>query len=132
VTAGRIAAILFAVLAAATLAVLVISQNVRSQLVVDQIEISNALDLSAGSPARIRFRLTEDEERATVEVIDEGGAVVETLAEDEPLGDYEIHRFRWAGDPGLDDGAYRVRLTLGSLDREIVLPEEVDVSTADG
>jgi hypothetical protein len=132
VTAGRIAAILFAVLAGATVLVLVISHNVRSRLVVDQVEISNQLDPAADHPARIRFRLTEDEERATVAVVDRDGSVVETLAEDRPLGDYEIHRFRWAVGRGVEKGTYRVRLTLASLDRELVLPEEIDVRPADG
>jgi hypothetical protein len=130
VTAGRIAAILFAVLVAATVIVLVISQNVRSRLVVDQVEITNELDAAGDRPARIRFRLTEDEESATVAVVDRDG-LVETLAEDEPLGDYELHRFRWAPGPEVDEGTYRVRLTLDSLDRELLLPERIDVRAAD-
>jgi hypothetical protein len=131
VTAGRIAAILFAVLVAASVAVLVITQNVRDRLVVDQVEVSNELEPGSGRPARIRFRLTEDEERATVAIV-RHGEVVETLAEDEPLGDYEIHRFRWAGEAGLEPGSYRVRLTLDSLGRELLLPEEIDVRKPDG
>jgi hypothetical protein len=131
VTAGRIAAILFAVLVAATVIILVISQNVRSRLVVDQVEVSNELDPAGDRRARIRFRLTRDEESATVAVVDRDG-VVETLAEDVPLGDYEIHRFRWAPGPEVDDGTYRVRLTLDSLDRELLLPERIDVRAADG
>jgi hypothetical protein len=131
VTAGRIAAILFAVLVAASVVVLVVTQNVRDRLVVDQVEVSNELEPGSGRPARIRFRLTEDEERATVAIV-RHGEVVETLAEDEPLGDYEIHRFRWAGEPALEPGSYRVRLTLDSLGREILLPEEIDVRKPDG
>lgn len=130
-TAGRIAAILFAVLVAASAIVLVVTQNVRDRLVVDQIEVSNELRPGSGRPATIRFRLTEDEERATVEIVRQG-EVVETLAEHEPLGDYEIHRFRWAGEPGLKPGSYRVRLTLDSLGRELLLPEEIDVRKPDG
>jgi hypothetical protein len=110
--------------------VLVISQNVRSRLVVDQVEITNELDAAGDRPARIRFRLTEDEESATVAVVDRDG-LVETLAEDEPLGDYELHRFRWAPGPEVDEGTYRVRLTLDSLDRELLLPERIDVRAAD-
>jgi hypothetical protein len=131
VTAGRISAILFAVLVAATGIVLVVSQNVRSRLIVDQVEITNELDPEADRPAGIRFRLTEDEESATVAVVDRDG-LVETLAEDVALGDYEIHRFRWDPGPELDEGTYRVRLTLDSLDRELLLPEKIDVRTADG
>lgn len=130
-TAGRIAAILFAVLVAASVVVLVVTQNVRDRLVVDQVEITNELEPGSGRPARIRFRLTEDEERATVAIVRKG-EVVQTLAEDEPLGDYEIHRFRWAGEPDLEPGSYRVRLTLDSLDRELLLPEEIDVRKPDG
>jgi hypothetical protein len=131
VTAGRIAAALFAVLVVAAAVVLVVTQNVRDRLVVDQVEISNALDLGGDRPARIRFRLTENEESGTLAVVRHGD-VVETLAEDEPLGDYEIHRFRWEGSPDLEPGSYRVRLTLDSLDRELLLPEEIDVRNADG
>jgi hypothetical protein len=131
VSAGRIAAILFAVLVVAAAAILVITQNVRDRLVVDQVEISNELQAGGDRPARIRFRLTEDEQRATLAIV-RHGEVVEILAEDEPLGDYELHRFRWAGEPELEPGSYRVRLTLDSLGRELLLPEEIDVRNADG
>jgi hypothetical protein len=126
VTANRIAALCFAVLVAATIAVLAISQRVRSNLVVDQVDLRNEFDPSAGQQALIRFRLTQDEDRATVEVIDERGHVVETLLDGRPLGDYEIHRFRWDGE-GAEAGSYEVLLTLDSLDRGIVLPEEIDL-----
>jgi hypothetical protein len=132
VTAGRIAAVLFAVLVAAAIAVLVISQNVRSRLVVDQVEISNQLDPAGERRATIRFRLTEDEESATVAVVDRDGVVVEVLADDVPLGDYEIHRFRWAPGRGIAEGTYRVRLMLHSLERELVLPEVIDVRRGNG
>ncbi len=65
-------------------------------------------------------------------VVDEDGRMVETLAEDEPLGDYEIHRFRWAVGRGVEEGSYRVRLILDSLGRELYLPEQIDVRSADG
>lgn len=125
-TANRIAALCFAVLVAATLAVLAVSQQVRSNLVVDQIDLRNEFDPSAGQHALIRFRLTQNEDRATVAVIDSRGNVVETLLAGQPLGDYEIHRFRWDG-RGAQSGSYEVRLTLAGLDREIVLPEEIDL-----
>lgn len=132
-TANRIAALCFAVLAAATIAALVVSQNVRSSLIVDKIELTNRFDPSHRERARIRFRLTEVEERATVEVIDEEEVVVETLLEGEPLGDFEIHRLRWnPRGERLPDGDYRVRLTLRSLDREIVLPERIVLRRSDG
>jgi hypothetical protein len=132
VTAGRIAAVLFAVLVAAAIVVLVISQNVRSRLVVDQVEISNELDPAGERRATIRFRLTEDEESATVAVVDRDGVVVEVLADEAPLGDYEIHRFRWAPGREIDEGTYRIRLTLDSLERELALPEVIDVRRGDG
>ena len=124
---GRyVAPLLFAVLVAATLAVLVLSQGARTSLVVDQIELSNDLTLAKGERATIRFRLTQDEPSATIEVIDADDETVAVLAEDEPLGDFEIHRYFWDGE-GAERGEYRVRLTLEGLDREIVLPEEIDV-----
>ena len=131
-TAGRIAAVLFAVLVAAAIAVLVISQNVRSRLVVDQVEISNQLDPAGKRRATVRFRLTEDEESATVAVVDREGVVVEVLADEVPLGDYEVHRFRWAPGREIADGTYRVRLMLHSLERELVLPEVIDVRRGNG
>ena len=131
-TAGRIAAVLFAVLVAAAIAVLVISQNVRSRLVVDQVEISNRLDPAGKRRATVRFRLTEDEESATVAVVDREGVVVEVLADEVPLGDYEIHRFRWVPGREIADGTYRVRLMLHSLERELVLPEVIDVRRGNG
>lgn len=130
-SAGRIASIVFAVLVASAAAILVITQNIRDRLVVDQVEISNELVAGGGRPAGIRFRLTEDERRATLAVVRHGD-VVETLAEDEPLGDYEIHRFRWSPPRDVKPGSYRVRLTLDSLGRELFLPEEIDVRSADG
>lgn len=124
---GRLAApLLFAVLAAATLAILVFSQSARTQLVVDQIELTNSFRPTDGERAAVEFRLTEDEDAATVTVIDASGEAVDVLAEDEPLGDFEIHRYRWDAD-GAEPGAYRVRLDLDSLGREIVLPEQIEL-----
>jgi hypothetical protein len=131
VSAERTAALCFAVLLAATVAALALAQSVRSRLVVDQVEISNRFDPSAGERARIRFRLTEDEDRATVEVLDRRGATVDTLVAGEPLGDYEIHRLRWDG-RGAEPGTYEIRLRLETLGREVVLGEEIDLRRADG
>jgi hypothetical protein len=124
---GRLVApLLFAVICAVTLAVLVFSQGARTKLVVDQIELTNRVNVAKDQRATIRFRLTEDEDEATVEVIDADDATVAVLQEGEPLGDFEIHRFRWDGE-GAATGSYRVRLTLASLDREIVLPEAIEL-----
>ena len=124
---GRLVApLLFAAIVVATLAVLVLSQRARTRLVVDQIELTNSFRPAQGDAARIRFRLTEDEASGTVEVIDADDMTVDVLAEDEPLGDFEIHRFSWDGGEA-EEGVYRVRLTLDSLGREIVLPEQIDL-----
>ncbi len=124
---GRfVAPLAFAALVVVTLAVLVVSQSVRSRLVVDEIELSNEFRPAAGREAQIRFRLTEDEEIGTVEVIDEDGEVVAVLVDGEPLGDFEIHRFRWDG-AGAPEGVYEVRVTLDSLGREVILPEEIEL-----
>ena len=130
---GRfVAPLLFAVICAATLAVLVVAQGGRTKLVVDQIELTNRFDPRRDQRAAIRFRLTQDEDDATVEVIDAGDETVAVLQDGGPLGDFEMHRFRWDGEGG-EEGVYRVRLTLASLDREIVLPEQIDLrSTGDG
>jgi len=124
---GRLVApLLFAAIVVATLAVLVLSQSARTRLVVDQIELTNSFRPAEGDEARIRFRLTQDEDSGTVEVIDADDATVAVLAEDQPLGDFEIHRFSWDGAVA-PEGAYRVRLSLDSLGREIVLPEQIDL-----
>ena len=124
---GRLVApLLFAVICAATLAVLFVSQGARTDLVVDQIELTNRVNLAKNERTAIRFRLTENEEDATVVVIDSDGETVAILQDGEPLGDFEIHRFRWDGE-GAEPGTYRVRLTLASLNREIVLPEAIEV-----
>lgn len=126
---GRLVApLLFAAIVVAAIAVLVYSQTARTRLVVDQIELSNILRPARGAPAQIEFRLTEDEESATVEVIDPDDETVDVLAADEPLGDFQIHRFEWDGDDAAP-GFYHVRLTLDSLGREIVLPEQIDLKT---
>ena len=127
---GRLVApLFFAAIVVATLAVLVVSQKARTQLVVDQIDLSNAFRPEEGGKAIITFRLTEDESDGTVEVIDADDDVVDVLAEDTELGDFQIHKFTWDGG-GAGAGVYRVRLILDSLGREIVLPEEIDLKAA--
>jgi hypothetical protein len=121
-----VAPLFFAAIVVAALAVLLLSQRARTELVVDQIDLTNVFDPSRGQEAAIRFRLTENERNGTVEVIDADDEPVEALARDEPLGDFEIHRFRWDGGSAAP-GDYRVRVTLDSLGREIVLPEEIDL-----
>lgn len=130
---GRFAApFLFVLICATTVAVLVVAQGARTKLVVDQVELTNRFDPARDQRATIRFRLTEDADDATVEVIDSDGGTVTVLQDGGPLGDFEIHRFRWDGE-GAPEGVYRVRLMLASLDREIVLPEQIDLrSQADG
>lgn len=127
-TVQRLAAVGFAVLVAASLTALVATQQIRSgPLILDEVEIDHRL--RPPERARIRFRLTEDEPRASVEIIDSADSAVATLAENVFLGDYEIHRFSWRGrGPGggrLPPGHYRVRVRLGSLDRVIVLPGRI-------
>jgi hypothetical protein len=121
-----VAPLLFAVLVGATVAILVLSQGARTSLVVDQIELSNDFNPAKGERAAVRFRLTQDEESATVEVIDADDETVAVLVEDEPLGDFEIHRYTWDGEDA-EPGDHRIRLTLEGLDRELVLPEVIDV-----
>lgn len=126
-TSGRLVApLFFAVLVAATIAVLVLSQNIRSSLLVDRVEISKRVNPEAEKRARVSFRLTENESAGTVEVIDGEDEVVATLADEEALGDFEIHRFYWDGG-GAPPGVYRVRLSLDSHDREIDFDREIEL-----
>lgn len=125
--ARLVAPVLFAVLFAASAAVLLASQEVRGRLIVDRVAVTGAFEPSAGEKAKVRFRLTEDEDRASVTIIGDDGESVAELARDEPLGDYEIHRFRWGGAGAVAPGRYEVRLTLASLDRELVLGPGIEL-----
>lgn len=125
VTVERLAAVAFAVMVCATVVALAVTQKMRSGApILDEVAIGN--ELRPPERIRIRFRLTEDEPAASVEIIDRLGEPVATLAEDAFLGDYEIHRFTWrgrgSGGSHLSPGVYRVRVRLETLDRTIVLP----------
>lgn len=122
--------LLFATVLAATIAAFALTQAMRSQpAVLDEVELSPSFRPEDGHRATIRFRLTREDARVTVEVIDAEDDTVATVIEDQPLGDYEIHRFRWDGrtDRGeiVAPGRYGVRVILGELDRRILLPGQI-------
>jgi hypothetical protein len=78
--------------------------------------------------AYVRFRLTRDD-RATVEIVDDAGQPVRTLARDKPLRDYRYWVFTWNGrnEAGrlMPAGTYRLRVLLLDQDRDLVPPREI-------
>lgn len=88
----------------------------------------------------MRFDLPEDD-RVTVEIVDERGDVVREIAGDVPRGvdrggirwDGRTARFRWDGrdDEGEvpPDGVYRMRVTLRQEGRAVTAPRELNLDT---
>ena len=126
----RLAPILFVILLAGAAAVLLFVDAERGR--------ENLLDSALVTPsfapgdpdaerARIRFRVTEPESSATVEVTDSDGSRVRTLAGPQALRAGDTHLYAWDGrtDEGRQApaGLYSVRVNLDGLDREIYLPE---------
>ena len=90
---------------------------------------------------RMRFDLPEDD-RVTVEVVDERGESVRELAEDVPRG-VDRAGLRWRGASGIvvwdgrddagrtaPDGIYRLRVTLRGEGRAVTAPRELTLDTA--
>jgi hypothetical protein len=124
--------LLFAALVAATLLAFLAVESERDQpQFVDNVRVTPEFDPTRanGLPRRSKFefRLTRDEPRADVLVVDTAGQPVRTLATDRFLGDYALHDFHWDGtlDGGgpAPPGPYRFRIVLGELGREITPPD---------
>jgi hypothetical protein len=132
------AAVVFALLALATLAAFAYSQRVkRDPLVLDRVTFV-AAPRTKGEPVRhaftpngdcrhdllrIRFRTTVSG-RGTVQVIKPGGRVVFTLARDTFLKRYTFHTYYWDGrrrnDGIAPPGRYKLRVRFGG--RTLVTP----------
>ncbi|HWP33564.1 MAG TPA: hypothetical protein VNL97_07430, partial [Solirubrobacterales bacterium] len=138
------AALVFALLALATVAAFAWSQRLkREPLVLDRVTL-----VSPRQPAgpgrrpptrraftpngdcrfdqeRIRFRVTESD-RATVQVVKPGGRLVITLARDRELKRYHFFTFYWDGRRREDGiarpGRYKLRVKLLGQDRVLVPP----------
>ncbi len=126
----RLVPILFLILLAGAAAALVFVDAQRSR--------SNVLDSALVTPsfapggrgaeqARIRFRVSEPEPSASVEVTRGDGSLVRRVAGPEPLSAGAVNRYAWdgrtdAGEPA-PAGLYSIRVLLGEQDRAIYLPQ---------
>lgn len=133
------AAVVFALLAIATIAAFAWSQRLkRDPLVLDRVSFVAVPRLHPNKPPvraftpnrdcrydriRIRFRITQSD-RAHVQVVKPGGKLVLTLARDAFLKRYRFHTYSWEGrerDDGLvPPGRYKLRVKLLGEDRTLV------------
>lgn len=135
------AAVVFALLAIATIASFAYSQRLkRDPLVLDRATFvpvprpePNGEPARSFTPngdcrfdrARIRFRVTRTD-RGTVQVVKPGGKLIATLARDIALKRYRFFTFYWGGWSRLDGnappGRYKLRVKLLGQDRVLVPP----------
>lgn len=136
---ARAAAVVFALLALATIAAFAYSQRLkRDPLVLDRVTFIGVPRAQPGAPpvrsftpngdcrfdrVRIRFRVTRSD-RATVQVVKPGGRLILTLARDRFLKRYRFFTFYWGGRSRLGGlappGRYRLRVRLMEQDRVLV------------
>jgi hypothetical protein len=145
--APRAAAVVFALLAVATIAAFAWSQQrKRDPLVLDRVSFVAIPRLHPKKPPvrsftpnkdcrydriRIRFRITQSD-RGHVQVVKPGGGLVVTLARDTYLKRYRFHTFYWDGRQRKDGargrprpgkappGRYKLRVKLLGQDRTLV------------
>lgn len=135
------AAVVFALLVAATVAAFAWSQRLkRDPLVLDRATYVAVPRLHPEAPPvrsftpngdcrydriRIRFRMTQSD-NATVQVVEPGGRVVITLARDRFLKRYRFHTFLWGGRQRgggvAPPGRYKLRVRMLGQDRTLVPP----------
>jgi hypothetical protein len=124
-------AVVFALLAIATVAAFAWSQHLkRDPLVLDRVTFGTPAS-RAFTPnrdcrfdrIRIRFRVTQSD-RANVQIIKPGGKLVVTLARDTYLKRYRFFTFHWDGrvrnDGVAEPGRYKLRVKLLEQDRALV------------
>lgn len=127
-----LAPIVFAVLVAATVAAMIVTQRVRRHgLVLDKVKVTEAFTPDGdrdADKAVIRFRLTR-EETIDISILDDDDRAVRTLIDDEPHSDHKLLRFYWNG---LDDdgalapqGTYSLRILLHRRGRTITPSETI-------
>jgi hypothetical protein len=125
------AAVVFALLVAATVAAFAWSQRLkRDPLVLDHVTFGTAAS-RAFTPnrdcrfdrIRIRFRVTRSD-RADVQVVKPGGKLIVTLARDVYLKRYRFFTYYWDGRSRNDGiappGRYKLRVKLLGQDRTLV------------
>ena len=83
--------------------------------------------------AFVRFRL-RTRDAVSVDIVDEGGAVVRNLVDHRSLGRRRVLRTLWNGrsddDRIVPDGAYRPRVRLERSGRTFLLPNRIELDTA--
>jgi hypothetical protein len=125
------AAVVFALLVAATVAAFAWSQRLkRDPLILDRVTFGRS-GAAAFTPnrdcrrdrIRIRFRLTVSD-RADVQIVKPGGRLVVTLARDAHLKRYHFFTYRWDGrsrEGGTaPPGRYKLRVRLLGEERNLV------------
>lgn len=119
--------VVFALLAAATLAAFAVAQRLKTEPpLIDKVELSPRFTPNGDGfddLARIRFRVTRSD-RANVQIVSLSGRLVLTLARSRELNDFKCYEFRWdgrnrSGAPA-PPGAYRLRVVLLGEDRSLV------------
>ena len=141
-TSGRhrparlLAALLFATLLIGSAAALLITRGLRRGAdVVSSVKVTHRVSSTQadGNDVRIRFRLSADEERVSVEITDVDGVVVRTLLADEPLVAGR-HDRDWDGltDGGTlaPPGGYMLRILLPEKGREVVPADVIRLQSA--
>ena len=143
------AALVFALLVLATVAAFGWAQRLkRDPLVLDRVTFVATPVLHPKAPrvpsitpngdchfdsVRIRFRVTQTD-RATVQIVKPGGAIVTTLARDRLLKRYHFFTFYWAGLQGggkvAPPGRYKLRVKLLGQERTLVPPGVIRVHSA--
>ena len=131
-TSGRhlsvrlLVALLFATLLIGAVGALLITRDLRRGAdVVSSVKVTHRVSPTQADrdDVRIRFRLSADEERVSVEITGADGAVVRTLLADEPLAAGR-HDRDWDGvtDGGTlaPPGSYMLRILLPEKGREVV------------
>jgi len=134
--AARIGAVAFAVLAVATVAAFFVAQKLKSAPAVVLDPVATPFFSPNGDEAkdvaRISFGLKEND-TITVEVVDDKGDVVRTLADDSLRRRYRKLAFTWNGkdDAGklAPNGVYRVRVTLRNRGRNLTLGKPIVLDT---
>jgi len=142
------AALVFALLALATVAAFAWSQRLkRDPLVLDKVSLVGAPVLHPKNPVhsftpngdchydrmRIRFRTTQSD-RGTVQVVKPGGKLIVTPARDTYLKRYHFHTFYWDGRARNDGlappGRYKLRVKLLGQERVLVPPGTIKLHRA--
>lgn len=129
-----IAALLFAMLLVGAVAALLVTRELRrGDDVVGPVKLTHRLTPGPEASARIRFKLTDGPQQASVEIVDADQAVVRTLVPEQalPAGRQDL---LWDGrtDEGAiaPPGRYKVRILLLDRDRTVVTPDAIRIQPA--